>query len=670
MSKFWKFIPIARLLIPFVIGIVLSSYYPNAIAYSKLTSITTALLILFTISSFFKISAGKSWLQFGYGFILNLSFCIIGYFGALVSNQHFYQNSPLPKDYYWVKIIDTYQEKNQSYKYIAVIKSENSTEHKILIYTPKAFLLYPGDQFAIHTLPQKIEPIKNPEQFNYKRYLWHKNIRYQVYCKTSPKIISTTTHWKKWAMKGRIWALSVFENNLKKDGFALASALVLGDKDYIDSDLMRAFSKAGATHVLAVSGLHVGIVFLIVQFLFNRLPKSQNLSRLKVLTGLLIIWTYAYLTGLSASVCRAATMFSFVLLGELFRKKSNVFNNIASSAFILLIISPYILMEVGFQLSYLAVLGIVYFQPKFNTLLCFNSWLPRKIWELTTVSISAQLTTFPLALLYFHQFPNYFLVSNLLVIPITFALVPLGLFTLILNQVSVLSEVLFWILQQLLNGLKWSVYWLNQLNWSSSQEIHLSTAETWLLYALIAFGTLYWMHRKMWSKYCCIILILYTIFINLKEVAIQQEHKELVIYDTAPHLSIDIVEGQHLFHFGTHPTPDKDFELYFFEHFRWKQNILRRDSLSLLNGWLFSSDFNVFVVDSSTSILPSNSHIDAIVLLPKTNLELLKIGLDDIPLIIGGRWSKKTKQKLQLKLKKLQLVCYDLESKGAYSFKK
>ena len=180
------------------------------------------------------------------------------------------------------------------------------------------------------------------------------------------------------------------------------SALVVGDKSELEVELKQGFSIAGAMHVLAVSGLHVGIIYKVLEFLFNLLFRNKKYQRLQAIIILIVLWSYAFITGLSPSVLRAVWMFSFIVIANLKLSHPNVYNTLAASAFFILVMNPNYLFHVGFQLSYIAVLGIVSIYPLLYRLLKSNNRFLNAVWGLTVVSIAAQISTFPIALYYFH----------------------------------------------------------------------------------------------------------------------------------------------------------------------------------------------------------------------------------------------------------------------------
>ena len=238
------------------------------------------------------------------------------------------------------------------------------TKGKLLIYLEKSIdsLKY-GDRILISSRPNQITPPSNPYQFNYKKYLNVRNITHQVYV-SSLDFIQVEGEWGNDFVK----SINTFRNELanilsqselNSNQLSVCTALLLGDKSEMSQELTQTFSESGMIHVLAVSGLHVGIIFLLINKLLVFMNRTQLLKLLKVFIVLISLWFYAFITSLSPSVMRAATMFSFIAVANVMQRQTNIYITLAASAFLLLIIEPSMIFELGFQLSYLAVLGIV-----------------------------------------------------------------------------------------------------------------------------------------------------------------------------------------------------------------------------------------------------------------------------------------------------------------------
>ncbi len=187
---------------------------------------------------------------------------------------------------------------------------------------------------------------------------------------------------------------------------------MLGYRDYMNADIVQAYASSGALHVLSVSGLHVGVLFLALQFIFSWMDKYRKLKWVKVMLVLSVMFFYAVLTGLSPSVLRAVVMFTFFVIAKVLNRDNNMYNVLGVSCLLLLFWNPYLITEIGFKLS-LAVLGIVVLYPILQPILTFKNKIMKGAWSITCLSIAAQIATFPISLYYFHQFPNLFLISNL-----------------------------------------------------------------------------------------------------------------------------------------------------------------------------------------------------------------------------------------------------------------
>ncbi len=247
--------------------------------------------------------------------------------------------------------------------------------------------------------------------------------------------------------------------------------------DYLEADQQKEFAGAGAMHILCVSGLHVGIIYVILNSLLLFLNKRKGGRILKVFLLLTLIWFYALITGFSPSVLRASTMFSFVILGGLIKRKVNIYNSLAASAFFLLIIDPYMITQVGFQLSYMAVFGIVWLYKPIYQLMIPNNWMLDKIWQISVVSITATLATFPLSIYYFHQFPNLFLITNLIAIPSAMLIIYTGILVLLTSFVPFVSILFAKLLTAILWILNTSVQFIEGLPYSTIQGIYINKIE-------------------------------------------------------------------------------------------------------------------------------------------------------------------------------------------------
>lgn len=350
-----------------------------------------------------------------------------------------------------------------------------------------------GDRVLVSAPPQEITPPRNPEEFDYRGFLKKRGITHRVFIR-DPAALKTITQKRSihtasaYLEQSRNWLESKLKAGVGSgDAFGVSSALILGQKDHLSPRIRAAYSGTGAMHVLAVSGLHVGIIYLILMSLMKPLNKRKWSKWLRLAIIISCLWLYAGITGLSPSVMRAATMFSAVAVAQNIGRKTNIYNTLATAALVLLCFNPYLILEVGFQLSFLAVLGIVIIQPHIYALFVVENWLGNKIWELTSVSVAAQIATFPLGILYFNQFPNYFLLSNLIVIPGAFAILSLGILLMVSSPIPAAFAVVGNLLHATVASMNKLVTMIESLPNAVSTGLYITTLETWLIYGAIAF---------------------------------------------------------------------------------------------------------------------------------------------------------------------------------------
>lgn len=478
---FWNRAPFIRLIIPFIFGVVLEIQNDELVDFSlPLFLIFTCAFIIGAIYNFKNnlIQSAKI-----VGTLLLLAIFFGGYNYAWFSrsihyNTHFSHVAENQAIYKGV-IYEPPQEKSRSVKaFISIHEIESNGESKacignLLVYFQKsddALNLQYGDEIVFSANPNEIKPPDNPAQFDFKSYLKNNDIYHQAYIKegTWQRLNTNQANQLKYfAFQSRRKLLKILDSTIDdEENLAVGSALILGYKDRLDPEILRSFSSAGAMHVLAVSGLHVGIIFIVLQALFKNFGKRRTeLKIVKVAVMLIALWLYAFITGMSPSVMRAALMFSFIVVGQNINRSTNIYNTLSASAFLLILFDPHIVVKVGFQLSYLAVIGIVYLHPKLYGLYNPKNWLVDKVWSITCVSCAAQLATFPLGLYYFHQFPVYFFISNLIVIPFATGILYTGILLLILHPLG-LGEFFTGLLNWMLNFLNKSVVFVEEIPFS------------------------------------------------------------------------------------------------------------------------------------------------------------------------------------------------------------
>jgi len=553
----FKEIPFIKLLLPFVLGICSGIYFIH-ITWILLFFLLLIWLVLFV---FIHKIIGK---KYRYRFLLG-SLLFVGFYGLGLMNTNYHkpQFELINNANENVLIVsDSWKSTKRFYKADAFLVTKENLDNsgKIMLYIPKdSTIELPkiGDRIITSQEIRKIDPPKNPYEFNYAKFLYNNGIIGNIYLKKSNFLISGKSTgfaikrlFNNWKQK-----ITKIINNqpMSRDTKALLQALLLGEKSNLDPEIKRAYVSAGAMHVLAVSGLHVGIVLLFINsffkvFEFKRRGKYYHVSKSIII--LLIIWTFAGITGFSPSITRATTMFSFLVIGKALNRNTNIFNSLAIAAFVLLFHNPFALLSVGFQLSFLAVFGIAFFYPKIFPLIYFKNTLARKTWALTSVSLSAQLTTFPLALLYFHQFPVYFLLSNLVVIPFAFMIVISGLVLIFVSPIQLISGYISYVLDHVVHLLNYLVLGVEKLPYYKIGQVYISNIDTILIYLLIVIASLFFIYKNARYLNASLFLAIIILSTNLYYKFENLEQKRLTFYSIYKHTAIDCVKDNKHFFIG------------------------------------------------------------------------------------------------------------------------
>lgn len=398
-----------------------------------------------------------------------LAYLALIFFGALLVKNKQYQSESssaiLHAESYLAEVTMYDQQKPNSFENLLEVKSVlfegmwKDTQGKILVYHQNEKPLKPGQILLVDKKPEEIASPRNPHEFDYKQYLARQGIQFRQFVGKDVHVLDSVSK------KGFNYFLVHLRHDIgemlkskipDENSAQIALALLLGQKKELDPTVREAYTQAGVMHILAVSGLHVGIIYALFMLILKPLRLKKDRAKLYLFFVVLVIWLYAFLTGLSPSVVRAATMFSLLTLGQMRERPPSIYNVLAFSAILMITFNPDVIYEVGFQLSYLAVLGIVMIQP-----LILNLWLPKNklseyIWQLISVSLAAQLVTFPLSTYYFHVFPTYFLLGNLLILPLAFIIMQVGVPLMIFGWIPVVGDVLGWILSWLI----WLQNWI------------------------------------------------------------------------------------------------------------------------------------------------------------------------------------------------------------------
>jgi competence protein ComEC len=365
---------------------------------------------------------------------------------------------------------------------------------RVIVYLYKAAGSLPhyGEVWLVNGPPRLIDPPFNPGEFDYKTYLSRRNIYHQQYLRPYQRRVvgsAPPSALTNLAIQVNQWADRVLTRQIgTRPEYGIVNAMILGVRDDLDPDQYRAYATAGAIHILSVSGLHVGILFLVITWLIGKVGGKRHDRVWLIALQLVVLWFYALVTGFSLPVLRSAAMFSMLLLANGLQRRAPTGHSLSVALFFILLYDPYALFSAGLQLSSLAVLGIGMWQSPLYQSLTFRYWLPNKLWEVTAVALVAQLVTFPLGVYYFHQFPTYFLLANPVVMVLSLVLLPLAMATLAFCWVPYLSDGLGWLVQKAAWLLNEAIGWTGRLPGAAWANLWLSPIELVLIYSLILLG--------------------------------------------------------------------------------------------------------------------------------------------------------------------------------------
>ncbi|SDS31276.1 competence protein ComEC [Polaribacter sp. KT25b] len=396
---------------------------------------------------------------------------------------------------------------------------------------------------------QEINSSLNPHQFNYKNYLERQGIHQQLFLENKQlkrigfqgfSLLGISAKFR------NIIEESLQKYNFKTDELAVINALILGQRQDISKELISDYQKAGAIHILAVSGLHVGIILLILSWIFKPLERLKNGKIIKTILVVLFLWMFAFVAGLSASVVRAVTMFTFLSVSLTFKRKNVIEFSLISSMFLLLVVKPMFLFDVGFQLSYLAVFGIIWVQPKLYKMYKPRFKIVDKFWQLITVSFAAQMGILPLSLFYFHQFPSLFLLSNLVIIPFLGAILIGGIVIISLSLLGFLPQILATIYGFVISLMNNFVGWISMQEQFLWKEISMSFLWMITFYFLVIFGTRFLIDTsaKKLIYFLISIVLIQSVFVF--ENHQKKTKKEFIVFHKSRNSVIGIRVGEQL----------------------------------------------------------------------------------------------------------------------------
>ncbi len=670
MKSFFRF-PMQIITICFSLGIIIEHVYHPSIPY-------WAYILLLIVLSFLFIHLTKKQNKVKiilFGILAGLFFVNFGIFikhkSSFKNNSHHFSKNILVNEKNLVAgcILSVEKASHKFNKYLVEIGQVGTqkTEGKLFLYLSKkdTLHLFPGDNVILNSKFYRSVSTPNPHGFDYNAFLENKNISQTVYCYEHEvlKIGSQKTIGKN---------LSHFKENVKaqfdstvlsKQTKSIINALLFGEKSFIDKDLLNDYSKVGIIHILAISGLHIAILYFFIGFVLQPINKIKHGKLINYILTLFLLWGFALLTGFSPSVTRAVTMFSLFGLAKALKKDSNTYNVLFVSAFIILLFQPNYLFDVGFQLSYAAVFSIVAFQSYFSYFYFTKNKVITYFVDILLVSFAAQVGVLPISLYYFHQFPLLFFIANLFVIP----LVSIVLVLSIINCFSffvpkILSEVICYLIEFFASLMSYGIQFLSKLKNISIENIAFNENQL-LLSFLFLLSLLYWLQHKKRKNYFLVLASSFLLFLSwLHAYKNENSSSELIVFNSKE-LLIGIKEKEQITFLTDSLSPAN--KTIITDYIRGNFNNCHR--IIPINNLITVCGKQVKIV-SNTIVLPTKNPTSILILdgNPKVNLEAVLLEEQPQHVLFTANNSKTTMALWQKTCIQQKIPFHAIAEKGFY----
>lgn len=562
MVPLWRKAPFLRLVMPVIVGIVIAAFFPLEKIWVYSGSILA--LVIYIIAHF---QAKRH--PFFYGsshFIFWAAFATLAFqLNKLEDRADFistaYKNGALVA----ATLISPVEPKPKSFRAEASISQWDSAAKQwrglsggVILYFNKDSLpegLGIGSRIAFSKSLQPIRSSGNPGSFDYQKYAASKGWFFQAYLKKGEYVIDAEKlppGLRAWPIAARDHLLATLRSYIPDaQTLGVAEALLTGYRGNMDKELSWQYAGTGVAHIIAISGLHLGMIQAGLFFLLTPLSKIRHGKKIRALLVIVLLWVFTFITGAGPSVLRSALMFTILLFGEVIGRKGNAYNSLSASAFMLLLVNPNVLFDVGFQLSYSAVLSIFMFSaPIGRWVQTGNKWID-KTWQLFAVTLAAQILTLPFVVYYFNQFPVYFLLANLVAIPLSWVALNLSLIlTLFLFWLPPVATLLGKGIHISIDVMNRCIAWIHHLPMSRIENIYLPLSQAIILMVIIAFLSAWFLLRHKGSAVAALAGLL--VLIIYREVVWQQrnEQRKIIIYNIAGHTAIDLIAGHRVAFWG------------------------------------------------------------------------------------------------------------------------
>ncbi|PWB24899.1 ComEC/Rec2 family competence protein [Flavobacterium sp. HTF] len=669
--------PLVRITISFLIGILISYYWQPAIEIAQFI----LFISLISFICIYFLSKKNKKLNILFGISVNLISIGIGMMSLLLNTDSLQESNythfkkAFEKDHY---ISFTLREKlkgnDYNDRYVAIVNNIEDKKYtgKIIVNIEKDSTKNPlviGNIILAKTILQNTAAPKNPNQFDYEKYLSNRQIYAQIYVSKSEIKVNQKIRKDIWFYAARLNSRIIHNleaAHFNKTEMNVAMALILGQQQEISQDIIQDYQYSGATHVLSVSGLHVGFIMLFILFVLKPISNNRKGSFIKLVAILISLALFGIVSGLSPPVLRSVVMFSFLAIGNHLRRGSNIYHNLLVSVLLILLFEPYFLFDVGFQLSYIALFSILWIQPLFKEI-----WKPKNkitlyIWEALSVSFAAQIGTFPLCLYYFHQFPGLFFVTNILILPVLSFIMIAGIIVMIISVFGSCPLFIIKIFEK-------SIYLLNLIiHYVASFESFVIRNIGFNFFYLLAFYLLiitavFWFKKPSFNKLAAVLVSIVMVQSSYIITKIQAENQhELIVFNKKKKTIITERRGKDIQLFTNDTSLEKGpgnniIIPYLTNNFGVLKSVNKIENILFFNGR------KILLIDSS-GVYPKTIRPDILILTqsPKLNLDRLLSDLNPKEIISDASNSYAIQKYWKTSCRKKNIPFHATAEKGFY----
>ncbi len=556
-AKHLKVYPFVRLLGMLITGIIIQWYL-----HPSLKIILCPTVFIFCVSACFLLLNDVKKFSFDWlrGVCILLLFVSTGmmltWAQNIRNNPRWFNKIYKPADAMIVTIEEPLVEKPKSFKALASINAVDdnnkwqATKGYILLYFKKhsiALGLKYGSQIVLKKTLLSIQNSGNPAALDYNRFCLFQSITNQVFLSGNDYVISPTkniNYLNQFLFSARDVALKTMQQNIhSQKALGIAEALLIGYRNDLDKDLVQAYSNTGVVHIIAISGMHIAIIYAMLVWFFKILKPSKLKKWLEPITILLVIWVFTLIAGAAPSISRASVMFTCILVGKFLNRNGNIYNTLAASAFVLLVYNPFNLWDVGFQLSYAAVFSIVTFFKTIYTSIYIKNKLLDKLWQLTSVTLAAQIFAIPIVIYHFHQLPILFLISNLIAVPLSGFILYAELALFCFSWWHAAAAFIGNVIEASIKFLNGFIQYIDQTYFSVWDGLHISIWQLFILFGFISAVSIWLLYK---SKVAFITSLYFTIvFFILRDIDIfnHSQQQKLIVYNVPQHTAIDFISS-------------------------------------------------------------------------------------------------------------------------------